>query len=101
MIEILETDRFVRWMARLGDDTAAAIISARIDRLQKGLPGDVRSVGAGVSEMRIDHGPGYRVYFTRTGKALIVILCGGDKSSQRDDIRLAKEMAMQSRKPER
>lgn len=66
MIQILETERFVRWMARLRDDTTAAIISARIERLRKGLPGDVRFVGSGVSELRIDRGPGYRVYFTRT-----------------------------------
>ncbi len=99
MIEIRETERFVRWMSRLRDDKAAGVIAARIDRLRAGLPGDVRPVGSGISELRIDHGPGYRVYFTRVGKALLLLLCGGDKSSQPRDLRLAKQLATQLRKP--
>lgn len=95
MIEVETTDTFDRWLARLRDRTAAAIVAARILRVRHGLLGDVKSVGSGVSELRIDHGPGYRVYFTYKGKALILLLCAGDKSTQAHDIKAAKSMAGQ------
>lgn len=93
MIEVSETAAFTRWMERLRDLRARARILARIDRLAFGHLGDVKSVGGGVSELRIDHGPGYRVYFTWRGRALILLLCGGDKSSQARDIDLARDLA--------
>ena len=93
MIDVRATESFHRWISGLRDRTAAAIVSARILRVQQGLLGDVKSVGSGVSELRIDHGPGYRVYFTFKGTALILLLCGGDKSTQAGDIKAAKAMA--------
>jgi putative addiction module killer protein len=93
MIEIRQTAVFASWHAGLEDETTRARIAQRIDRLQRGNPGDVRPVGGGVSEMRLDFGPGYRLYYTRRGKALIVLLCGGDKSTQKKDVRTAKAMA--------
>ncbi|EBW0484422.1 type II toxin-antitoxin system RelE/ParE family toxin [Salmonella enterica subsp. enterica serovar Heidelberg] len=95
MIELIKTATFDAWMTSLRDRKAAARIQARIDRLAVGNPGDVKPVGAGLSEMRIDHGPGYRVYFMRRGPVLIVLLCGGDKSSQARDIEHAKALAAQ------
>jgi len=86
MIEIRETAEFTKWMKSLRDTVAKAKIASRIRRLAYGNPGDVKPVGQGVSEMRIDHGPGYRVYFVGRGDTLIVILCGGDKSTQQADI---------------
>jgi len=80
-------------MERLRDDRARAKIAARIDRLALGNPGDVEPVGDGVSELRIHYGPGYRVYFIRRGEAVIVLLCGGDKSTQAKDIKTAKMLA--------
>jgi putative addiction module killer protein len=77
----------------LRDVRAVARIQIRIDRLALGNPGDVNSVGEGVSEMRVDYGPGYRVYFVQRGKTLVVLLCGGDKRSQSSDISLAKKLA--------
>jgi putative addiction module killer protein len=93
MIEVQRTDVFVRWFDGLRDNKAIARISNRIDRLTLGNPGDVKSVGGGVSELRIDHGPGYRLYFTKHGKTVVILLCGGDKSTQAEDIKLAIEMA--------
>ncbi len=93
MIEVSETATFTRWIERLRDLRARARILARIDRLAFGHLGDVKSVGGGVSELRIDHGPGYRVYFTWRGRALVLLLCGGDKSSQARDIELARDLA--------
>ena len=95
MIEVRATTHFRRWLSGLRDRNAAAIVAARILRVQKGLLGDVKSVGAGVSELRIDHGPGYRVYFTRNGDSLILLLCGGNKSTQAADIKAAKALAAQ------
>ena len=92
MLEIRQTERFAKWFSRLRDRTARARIQARIDRARFGNLGDVKSVGAGVSEMRIDVGPGYRLYFARRGDRLIVLLCGGDKSSQQKDIREATSL---------
>lgn len=93
MLEVRRSAVFRAWMAGLRDRLARARIAARIDRLAAGNLGDVKSVGDGVSELRIDHGPGYRVYFTRKGSLLVILLCGGDKSRQRRDIRAAKALA--------
>jgi putative addiction module killer protein len=90
---IRETEDFAEWLTALTDIRAAARIAARIDRMSLGLIGDVKAVGDGVSEARIDHGPGYRLYFVPRGRELIILLCGGDKSSQRRDIAKAKKMA--------
>lgn len=93
MTEVRQTTVFADWLASLRDAKTAAVIARRIVRVQSGLLGDVRPVGNGVSELRIDHGPGFRLYFAQKGKALIVLLCGGDKSTQRADIKRAKELA--------
>ncbi|HEX2763477.1 MAG TPA: type II toxin-antitoxin system RelE/ParE family toxin [Allosphingosinicella sp.] len=92
MVEVQTTKTFLRWQRKLADERAAAKIAVAIERLRFGL-GDVASVGGGVSEVRIDYGPGYRLYFTRRGGELIILLCGGDKSSQGRDIKKAKEVA--------
>ncbi len=92
-IEVRQTDVFGTWFAELRDRQAQARITVRIRRLSLGNPGDAKSVGGGVSEMRIDYGPGYRLYFTRRGNALVVLLCGGDKKTQGRDIALAQEIA--------
>lgn len=91
MIEIRQTELFARWFAGLRDGRARMRIQARIDRLAIGNVGDVRPVG--VSEMRIDYGPGYRVYFVRRGAVLVVLLAGGDKGTQDRDIRAALDLA--------
>lgn len=93
MTLIRETDVYARWFARLKDREARSRILVRIRRLSLGNPGDVKSIGGGVSELRIDYGPGYRVYFVRRGEALIVLLGGGDKSTQTADIRAALNLA--------
>lgn len=93
MIQIEATDEFDRWLRKLRDLQAKTQILERIRRLRDGNPGDVKPVGKGVSEMRINHGPGYRLYYTQRGSALIILLCGGDKSSQKDDIARAVAMA--------
>jgi putative addiction module killer protein len=95
MLEVRASEAFTDWLSGLRDRAAAAIVSARILRVQKGLLGDVQPVGDGVSELRVDHGPGYRVYFTMRGKALVILLSGGDKASQAKDIKAAKKMAAQ------
>ena len=93
MTDVRKTAAFSDWMAGLGDHVGRAKIAARIDRLALGNPGDVKPVGEGVSELRIHYGPGYRVYFARRGETLIVLLCGGDKSTQAKDIKTAKMLA--------
>ncbi len=93
MIEIRETLVFSKWLESLRDRVARARIQARIIRLGLGNPGDVKRVGEGISEMRIDHGPGYRVYFIQKGAELIILLAGGDKSTQSKDIKRAIELA--------
>jgi putative addiction module killer protein len=98
MLAIQKTERFARWLDTLRDRTAAALILARIVRLQEGLFGDVKPVGSGVSELRIDRGPGYRVYFTQRGATVVLLLCGGDKASQKADIEAAKKMVVHLRK---
>ncbi|ACK83992.1 type II toxin-antitoxin system RelE/ParE family toxin [Methylorubrum extorquens] len=93
MPTIRRTSVFQTWIDDLRDVRAVARIAKRIDRLALGNPGDVKPVGNGVSEMRIDYGPGYRIYFTAQGKQIVILLCGGDKSSQERDIRAAKALA--------
>ena len=93
MIEVRETTAFSDWLSGLRDHRAKARIAARVRRLAHGNPGDVAPIGEGVSELRIHAGPGYRVYFVRRGAALIVLLAGGDKSSQVQDIKTAKALA--------
>lgn len=93
MLTIRETSEFADWLAGLRDLQARAGIARRIYRLADGNPGDVKPVGEGVSELRIDFGPGYRVYFFRNGDVVIILLCGGDKASQSRDIAKAKKLA--------
>ena len=93
MVEIKKTDVYARWLDNLRDIRARARVLARVERLAAGNPGDVKSVGEGVSEMRIDYGPGYRVYFTRHGDEIVILLAGGDKSTQNADIKTAQELA--------
>jgi putative addiction module killer protein len=93
MIEIRKTDVFVDWLDGLKDIRARARVLVRIERLAAGNPGDVKPVPEGVSELRIDYGPGYRVYFKKRGKELVILLAGGDKSSQSRDIKTALRLA--------
>ena len=93
MVEIRKTNEYALWLENLRDIRAKARILVRIERLAAGNPGDVKSVGEGVSELRIDFGPGYRVYFTRHGNELLILLAGGDKSSQASDIKTALRLA--------
>ena len=93
MIEVRQTAVFREWLDDLADRQAAARIAQRIVRLQAGLLGDAKSVGERVMELRVDAGPGYRVYFVQRGRILIILLCGGDKKSQRRDIERAKALA--------
>jgi putative addiction module killer protein len=95
MFEVQKTDKFDRWLATLRDQRAVAKIASRIERLAMGNAGDVKAVGAGVSELRVDYGPGYRVYYKQIGNRIVVILCGGDKSTQDRDISDAKTIAAQ------
>jgi putative addiction module killer protein len=93
MFELKQTDAFRKWRTKLKDERARAAIASRLDRLAYGLAGDVAPVGEGVSELRIHYGPGYRVYFCKRGQTIIILLCGGDKSSQVRDIATAKNLA--------
>jgi putative addiction module killer protein len=93
MIEVRKTGAFDAWLRSLRDVRAKAKIEVRIRRLGLGNPGDVKSLGAGISEMRITEGKGYRVYFTTLNGVIVILLCGGDKSSQRRDIEIARTMA--------
>ena len=95
MVEVRQTDVFTEWFAGLRDREARARITVRIRRLSLGNRGDVRPVGSGVSEMRIDYGPGYRVYFVGRGDMVVVLLCGGDKRHQDRDIARALELAQE------
>jgi putative addiction module killer protein len=92
-MEIRQTELFARWFDGLRDARARRRIQARIDRLETGNPGDVKPVGGGISELRIDYGPGYRVYFIQRGRTLLILLAGGDKRTQRQDIATARELA--------
>jgi putative addiction module killer protein len=93
MIEIRKTERFARWIDNLRDIRGRARILARIERLAGGNPGDVKRIRGGISEVRIDYGPGYRVYFKKRGQELIILLAGGDKSTQARDIEAALRLA--------
>ena len=93
MIEIRQTETYADWFASLRDRKARARIDVRIRRLSLGNPGDVKPIGSGVSELRIDYGPGYRVYFVHRGPMLIILLAGGDKRTQERDIKKALELA--------
>ena len=95
MLAIKQTDTYRRWERKLRDSRAKALIAARIFRLANGLTGDVKPVGQGISELRIHHGPGYRVYFKQHGSELVILLCGGDKSTQQNDIDTAQRLAAQ------
>jgi len=94
-VQVRRTEEFADWLKGLRDRQGRAKILARIDRLEDGNPGHTRSVGSGVVEMKIDFGPGYRVYYVQRGALLILLLCGGDKSTQDSDIRRAKALAAQ------
>src|SRR5699024_11629275 len=93
MIEVRRSGTFDQWLKKLRDVRAVARINIRIERLAAGNPGAVASVGDGVSELKLDYGPGYRVYFTREGDELVVLLCSGDKKTQAKDIKEAKRIA--------
>jgi len=93
MAEVRQTDLFKKWFAALRDVNAKRRIAQRIVRLQSGLMGDVKPVGDGVSELRVDYGPGYRLYFVARGAEVVILVCGGDKHTQERDIRRAKLMA--------
>ena len=93
MFELKQTETFRKWRTALRDERARALIASRLDRLAYGHAGDARPVGESISELRIHHGSGYRIYFQKRGKALILLLCGGDKSSQARDIKLARRLS--------
>jgi len=93
VIEIHKTDVYVQWLDSLRDINARARVLAQVERLAAGNPGDVRPVGEGVSEMRIDYGPGYRVYYKKHGRKVVILLAGGDKRSQASDIKAALRLA--------
>lgn len=93
VVEIIESDTFKEWLSNLRDRRVVARINARLRRVSLGNLGDSHSVGDGVYELRIHYGPGYRVYFLREGETVVILLCGGDKDSQRRDIARAKQLA--------
>lgn len=92
MIEIKQTETYLKWEHKLKDPKAKAAIAARVFRLANGLLGDVSPVGQGISELRIHYGPGYRIYFKQNGNEIVILLCGGDKSNQSKDIEVAKKL---------
>ena len=93
MLEVRRTEVYAKWLDGLRDVRARARVLVRVERLAAGNPGDVKPVGEGVSEMRIDHGPGYRVYFKRQGHTIVVLLAGGNKRTQESDIETALRLA--------
>ena len=93
MIEVRKTETFAKWLDALKDIRARARILVRIERLAAGIPGDVKSVGGGISELRIDYGPGYRVYYKKQGRQVVILLAGGDKRTQSKDIKTALRLA--------
>ena len=93
MTEVRQTEEFSGWLRRLRDANAAARIAGRIRRMEMGNPGDSKSVGHGVLEMRVDYGPGYRIYYVHRGAHIVILLCGGDKRTQQRDIKRAQRLA--------
>lgn len=93
MVEVRQTEEFSGWLRRLGDPNAVARITGRIRRMEMGNPGDTKSVGQGILEMRIDYGPGYRIYYVPRGAQIVILLCGGDKRRQQQDIKRAQKLA--------
>jgi len=93
VFEIRKTDVYARWLDSLRDARTRARILVRVERLAAGNPGDVKPVGEGVSELRIDHGPGYRVYYKKQGRRIVVLLAGGEKRTQTNDIRTALRLS--------
>lgn len=93
MTEVRQTEEFSGWLCRLRDANAVARIVGRIRRMETGNPGDTKSVGQGVLEMRIDYGPGYRIYYVHRGARIVILLCGGDKRTQQQDIKRAQKLA--------
>lgn len=93
MFEVLKTAEFDTWLVNLKDQLGKARIVSRIQRLEQGNPGDAAPVGDGISELRIHSGPGYRVYYKQTGRMIVLLLCGGDKSTQQRDIQRARDIA--------
>lgn len=93
MTQVRQTEDFSDWLHRLRDANAVARIVGRIRRMEMGNPGDTRSVGQGILEMRIDYGPGYRVYYVHHGAQIVILLCGGDKRTQQQDIKRAQKLA--------
>ncbi|MCY0094431.1 type II toxin-antitoxin system RelE/ParE family toxin [Hoeflea ulvae] len=93
MIEVRQTEVFAKWLGKLRDSQAKARILIRIRRMTLGNPGDIKPVGQGVSELRVDYGPGYRIYVAMKNERLVVLLCGGDKSRQQADIKMAWKLA--------
>ncbi len=92
-IELKQTEAFRKWRMRLKDERARALIASRLDRLAYGHTGDAEAVGQGISELRLHYGPGYRIYFQKRGNTIIVLLCGGNKSTQASDIKKAQRLA--------
>jgi putative addiction module killer protein len=92
MIEVRQTAEFSRWLRRLREANAVARIVARVRRMEQGNLGDSKSLGAGLMEMRVDYGPGYRIYYVHRGATIVILLCAGDKRTQRQDIRRAREL---------
>ena len=95
MFELKQTETFRKWREQLKDEPARALIASRLDRLAYGHAGDAAPVGEGISELRIHYGPGFRIYFRKQGKTVIVLLCGGDKSTQAKDVKAAKRLAQE------
>jgi len=93
MVEVRRTEEFDSWLSRLGDEKAKARIASRIQRMRMGNPGDVKSLGGRLMEMRIAYGPGYRLYFMQQGASVVILLCGGDKRRQQQDIARARKLA--------
>lgn len=93
MFEVRKTEVYAKWLDSLRDTRARARVLVRVERLAAGNPGDVRPVGEGVSELRIDYGPGYRVYFKKQARSIVILLAGGDKRTQSDDVKTALRLA--------
>jgi putative addiction module killer protein len=93
ILELKQTELFRKWRTKLKDERARALIASRLDRLAYGHAGDARPVGEGISELRIHHGPGYRIYFCQRGNTVVILLCGGNKSTQTKDIKTARRLA--------